>query len=135
MAGLSLQGSPLSANSDPFAPEGEEQFIEKLKARVNEQPEHRAPRRQRPSAFRRAARAVELDAEVLSGVDRSWEVSRYRTLVGYVLTRRLGYRLKDVAKCIGRDMARLGSLISRYSHRIADDEDWRSRAPRSRKTV
>jgi hypothetical protein len=45
------------------------------------------------------------DPEVLSGVDRSWEVSRHRALVGYVLIRRLGYKLKDVARCLGRDIA------------------------------
>ena len=107
-----------------------EQFIEKLKARVNEQPETPRSKKTAIIAFRRAGRAVELDPEVLSGVDRSWEVSRHRALVGYVLIRRLGYRLKDVAECLGRDIATVSSLISRYSDRIADDEDWRKQSTR-----
>jgi hypothetical protein len=46
-------------------------------------------------------------------------------LVGYVLIRRLGYKRKDVAKCFGRDMATvtLISLVSRYSERMAEDEE------------
>ena len=40
------------------------------------------------------------------GADRGWEVSQSRALVGYVLIRRLGYKLKDVAKCLGRALQR-----------------------------
>jgi hypothetical protein len=53
------------------------------------------------AAFRSAARGVELEPRVLSGADRGWETSRCRALVGYVLIRRLGYKVKDVAKCLG----------------------------------
>jgi hypothetical protein len=84
---------------------GEERFIEKLKARVDGEPETARSKKAAMIAFRHAARAVEVDPEVLSGVDRSWEVSRHRALVGYVLIRRLGYKLKVVAKCLGRDIA------------------------------
>jgi chromosomal replication initiation ATPase DnaA len=79
-------------------------------------------------ACRHAARALDVDPEVLSGADRSWEVSRHRALVGYVLIRRLGYTLKDVAKCLGRDIATVSSLISRYTERIADDQEWRKQS-------
>ena len=75
------------------------------------------------AAFRSAARAVGVQPEVLSGADRSWEVSRYRALVGYVLIRRLGYKLKDVAKCLGRDIATVSSLVSRYSEHMAKPEE------------
>ena len=81
-------------------------------------------------AFRHAARALDVDPEVLSGVDRSWEVSRHRALIGYVMIRRLGYKLKDVAKCLGRDIATVSSLISRYTERIADVQDWRKQSTR-----
>jgi putative transposase len=109
---------------------GEKRFIEKLKARVEEEPE--TPRSKKPAmiAFRHAARALEVDPEVLSGADRSWEVSRHRALIGYILIRRLGYKLKDVAKCLGRDMTTVSSLISRYSERMADDEEWRKQSTR-----
>lgn len=109
---------------------GEERFIEKLKARVDEEPETPRSKKTAMIAFRHAARALEVDPEVLSGVDRSWKVSRYRALVGYVLIRRLGYKLKDVAKCLGRDIATVSSLISRYSERIAHDEEWRKQSTR-----
>ena len=109
---------------------GEERFIEKLKAQVDEEPETPRSKKTAMIAFRHAARALEVDPEVLSGVDRSWEVSRHRALVGYVLIRRLGYKLKDVAKCLGRDIATVSSLISRYSERIADDEEWRKQSIR-----
>lgn len=74
------------------------------------------------AAFRSAARGVELEPRVLSGADRGWETSRCRALVGYVLIRRLGYKVKDVAKCLGRDTATVSSLVSRFSDRIGLDE-------------
>ncbi len=110
---------------------GEERFIEKLKARVvEEEPETPRSKQTAMIAFRHAARTLEVDPEVLSGVDRSWEISRHRALVGYVLIRRLGYRRNDIAKCLGRDIATVSSLISRYSERIADDEEWRKQSIR-----
>jgi predicted transcriptional regulator len=72
--------------------------------------------------YRNIARAVGIAPEVLGGADRGWRVSRARAVVGYVLIRRLGYRLKDVAKYLGRDMARVSSLISRYTERMNDRE-------------
>jgi hypothetical protein len=109
---------------------GEERFIEKLKARVDVEPETVRFKKTAMIACRHAARALDVDPEVLSGVDRSWEVSRHRALVGYVLIRRLGYKLKDVARCLGRDIATVSSLISRYTERIADDEEWRKQSTR-----
>ena len=63
---------------------GEERFVEKLKARVDVEPETVRFKKTAMIAFRHAARALDVDPEVLSGVDRSWEVSRHRALVGYV---------------------------------------------------
>ena len=56
---------------------GEERFIEKLKARVDEEPERPRSKKTAMIAFRHAARALEVDPEVLSGVDRSWQMSRH----------------------------------------------------------
>ena len=97
---------------------------------MEEEPETPRSKQTAVIAFRHAARTLEVDPDVLSGVDRSWEISRHRALVGYVLIRRLGYRLKDIAKCLGRDIATVSSLISRYSNRIADDEEWRKQGIR-----
>jgi hypothetical protein len=109
---------------------GEQRFIEKLKARVDEEPETPRSKKTAMIAFRHSARALEVDPEVLSGVDRSWEISRHRALVGYVLIRRLGCKLKAVAKCLGRDIATVSSLISRYSELIGDDEELRKQSIR-----
>ena len=48
----------------------------------------------------------------------------------YVLIRRFGYKLKDVAKCLGRDIATVSSLISRYSNRMAENENLKKQAAR-----
>lgn len=101
---------------------GEERFVEKLKAQA-EEPEAPTPRGPVSAAFRSAARAVEVEPSVLSGSDRGWAVSQNRALVGYVLIRRLGYKLKDVARCLGRDTATVSSLVSRYSGHITKDKE------------
>jgi len=80
--------------------------------------------------FGSAACGVGVEPEVLGGADRGWEVSRARALVGYVLIRRLGYRLKDVAKCLGRDLATVSSLVSRFSERLAEDGRLRKQTER-----
>jgi chromosomal replication initiation ATPase DnaA len=82
------------------------------------------------AAFRDAARALEVEPAVLTGADRSWQMSRCRAVVAYVLIRRLGYKLKDVAKCLGRDLATVSSLVSRYSERMGEDEVLKKQAAR-----
>ena len=102
---------------------GEERFVEKLKVQAENEPKTRPPKRPLSAAFRCAARAVAIAPSVLSGEDRGWAVSRNRALVGYVLIRRLGYKLKDVASCLGRDTATVSSLVSRYSDRMTIDQE------------
>ena len=58
------------------------------------------------------------------------QVSQSRALVGYVLIRRLGYKLKDVAKCLGRDAATVGSLVSRFAVRMSENETLRKQTAR-----
>jgi len=64
---------------------------------------------------------LEVDEETLRGADRSWRTSRARAVVGYVLVRRLGYRLMEVATCLGRDTATVSSLLSRLGERMGSD--------------
>jgi putative transposase len=109
---------------------GDEGFTKKLKFKSDEEPETPKPKKPLSVAFRNAARAIEVEPWVLSAADRGWEASRCRALVAYVLIRRLGYKLKDVAKCMGRDVATVSSLVSRYSERLADDEEWRKQSTR-----
>jgi putative transposase len=108
---------------------GAEEFAQKLKLKVNEQ---EMPRRKKQLSvvFRSAARAVGTAREVLEGADRGWEVSQSRALIGYVLIRRLGYQLKDVAKCLGRDAATVSSLVSRLAVRMSENETLRKQAVR-----
>ena len=53
--------------------------------------------------------------------DRSWAVSKARKQVAYVLVRRMGYRLKDVAGYLGRDAATIATMLSRMNERLAGD--------------
>ncbi len=46
-------------------------------------------------------------------------------LSAYVLIRRLGYRLSEVAAYFGRDTATLATLLARLSDRMGSDEKQR----------
>ena len=113
---------------------GAEGFGEKLKREAKEE-EIPRPKKQLAAVFRSAARGVGVEPEALGGADRGWKVSRARALVGYVLIRRLGCRLKDVAKSMGRDVATVSSLISRFSERMATDEELKRQTDRIAKIV
>jgi putative transposase len=102
---------------------GDEDFAEKLKVKDDEEAETSRPKKPLSVTFRSAARAIGVEPAVLSGADRGWETSRSRALVGYLLIRRLGYKLSEVAKCLGRDTATVSSLVSRYTERMAEDEE------------
>jgi chromosomal replication initiation ATPase DnaA len=104
--------------------------VEELKVQADEEPETPRPKRPLSAVFRSIAQAVEVDPSVLSGSDRGWAVSRLRALVGYVLIRRMGYKLNEVAKCLGRDTATVSSLISRYSDRMTMDQELKKRVSR-----
>jgi len=113
---------------------GGEGFGEELKRKAQEE-EMPKPKRQLSAAFRNAARGVGVEPQVLGGADRGWGISQARAVVGYVLIRRIGYRLKDVARFLGRDVATVSSLVSRFSERMVGDETLRKRAERLSKIV
>ena len=46
---------------------------------------------------RNLGKYLDIEVSVLRGADRSWALSKARKQVAYVLVRRMGYRLKDVA--------------------------------------
>ena len=108
---------------------GAEEFSHKVKIKVNEE---EIPRRKKPLSvvFRNIARAVKVEMDVFEGADRGWEISQTRALVGYILIRRLGYKLKDVAKCLGRDVATVSSLVSRFAVRMSENETLRKQTVR-----
>ncbi len=85
--------------------------------------------------FHQVARAVGVESDILGGADRAWEVSKSRALVGYVLIRRLGYRLREGSSCLGRDVATMSLLISRFSVRMTKNAEFRKQAERIAKVV
>jgi len=108
---------------------GAKGFGEKLKKKYEEQQPSK-PRQALSVAYRNLARGVGVEPEVLGGADRGWEVSKARAMVGYVLMRRLGYPLAEVAKSLGRDVATVSSLISRFAERLNEEAELRKEAER-----
>jgi REP element-mobilizing transposase RayT len=78
---------------------------------------------------------VGIDPTELKSAIRSWAVSKARTMIGYVLVRRQGYALSEVARYFARDAATVGTLIGRLAERIAEDEKLRREIDRLNKKV
>jgi chromosomal replication initiation ATPase DnaA len=72
-------------------------------------------------ALGRLASTLGVAVDTLQGPDRSHAVSGPRALVALVLVRRLGYRLRDVARTLGRDPATLGTAVARLAERLTRD--------------
>jgi putative transposase len=70
---------------------------------------------------KKLVKRLDIDLSVLRGADRSWVVSKARKQVGYVLVRRAGYRLKDVAAYLGRDAATLATQFARMNNELESD--------------
>ncbi len=111
---------------------GSEGFGEKLR----KQDEPRAAKRRALEPVIKALGAkLGIGAGELKSADRSWAVSRARTMIGYVLVRRAGYRLGEVAKYFGRDPATVGTLLGRLAARIDEEEELRREIERLSKIV
>lgn len=102
---------------------GEQGFAERIKERLGEEEASPRPRKPIGMVFGALARGLGINREILQGTDRSWRISKARAMVGYVLVRRFGYGLVEVASCLGRDMATVSSLISRLTSRMETDRD------------
>jgi putative transposase len=76
------------------------------------------------------ARELGIGEETLRSKDRSWAVSNARTTVAYALTRRLGYRLGEVAAYFRRDIATVGTLVGRLWARMQSDADLKRKVER-----
>jgi len=68
------------------------------------------------------AQRMRVDPQVLRGPDRSWQVSKKRTLLVYVLIRRLGFGVGEVADYLRRDPTTLTTLVSRLSNRTQREQ-------------
>jgi putative transposase len=112
---------------------GAEGFAEKL------QDEHEEPRakKRRPldKVVEELGKELGTGGTALKSRDRSWPVSRARTMIAYVLVRRQGYALGEVARYFGRDAATVGILIGRLAAQITEDEALRREIDRLNKKV
>ncbi len=105
---------------------GEQGFGDKVQGRVGRT--HKvAPKKSMESIVRQLAKELKVSGEAARSRDRSWAVSKARTMIAYVLTRRLGYRLGEVASYFHRDMATVGTLVSRLYDRMRSDPDLHKR--------
>lgn len=74
------------------------------------------------AALGRLADTLGVTVDALRGPDRGHAVTGPRALVAFVLVRRFGYRLSDVARELGRDPATLGTAVSRLAARLTRDK-------------
>jgi REP element-mobilizing transposase RayT len=80
------------------------------------------PRASLAAALGSLARGLLVDVEVLRGPDRGRPASRARALAAYVLVRRLGYRMTDVAAALGRNIATTSIAAREVSEQLPRDE-------------
>lgn len=79
------------------------------------------PRASLGAALEVLARGLRVDVEVLHGAGRGGPASGARALAAYVLVRRLGYRLTDVAAGLGRNLATASNAVRRVGEQLPDD--------------
>jgi REP element-mobilizing transposase RayT len=80
------------------------------------------PRAALAAALNSLARGLRLDVEVLRGPGLGRHESQARGLAAYVLVRRLGYRMTDVAAALGRNVATTSLAVGKVSQRLPGDE-------------
>lgn len=101
---------------------GEGEFGEGLR-REYEREERPRKKRSLAQVIAEMARALKIRPERLRVQGRARGVSRQRTMLAYVLVRRGGYSVKEVAQYFGRDPTTISSLLSRYEQQIPEQSD------------
>jgi hypothetical protein len=76
-----------------------------------------------------------MEVSQLRSADRSWAVSRQRTVAAYLLIRRWGFRARDVAAALERDPATLSVLLTRFAARLRKEPATQRRLDRLGKTI
>jgi len=99
---------------------GSERFVDSWQARVTDMPSS-PPRQNLTRALHVVATGIGTDVAELRSADRSWAVSQQRTKAAYLLIRRGGYRLSDVAAAFRRDPATLSTLVTRFAVRLSEE--------------
>lgn len=112
---------------------GAEGFGEKLQ----DDHEETKPKKRRPldKVVEELSRPLGVQVSVLKSPDRSWAVSQARAKIAYVLVRRQGYALGEVARYFARDAATIGTLIGRWSARLGENENLRREMEKLAKKV
>ena len=112
---------------------GAEGFAERL------QDEHEEPgaKKRRPldKVVEQLGKELGTGGTELKSGDRSWPVSRARTMIAYVLVRRQRYALGEVVRYFRRDPATVGILVGRLAARIAQGEALQREIDRLNKKV
>jgi REP element-mobilizing transposase RayT len=86
------------------------------------QPAGALPRKPLDIVVEELARRIPLDPSTLRSPDRSQPVSSARAALSFVLVRRLGYRVADVAAALGRDSATISVIVSRLASRLESSD-------------
>jgi len=114
---------------------GAEGFGERLRKKETGLSGKKLTRRSIETVARELAKLLKVDVQELRSPDRGWAISKARTLATYVLVRRLGYRLSDVAAYFGRDMGTLATLLARLSDRVQANDTARREIERLNEIV
>jgi putative transposase len=99
---------------------GAEGFGEDLQRRLGEPPGPVSPK-PLDTLVKKLAHELAMPVAVLRSPDRSWAVSKARTVTAYVLVRRVGCRLGEVAAYLRRDIATVGTLVGRLYEQLPAD--------------
>jgi putative transposase len=95
---------------------GDEEFGEELRRNYEEDKPKKRPGLS--VAVKQLAAALKLEVEQIRAPSRGWKLSRQRMMMAYVLVRRAGYAVKEVAGYFGRDATTISSMLSRYEIRM-----------------
>ena len=113
---------------------GRQEFVEKVRGEI-EKDRGRVRRASLREVVEELAKRLKISPEALRGPERSWRVSRARGLVAYVLTRRMGFAVKEVAVHLGRDQTSISTLLSRFSQRMETERGVKEECERISKLV
>jgi putative transposase len=99
---------------------GTARFVDEWQERSQAGPVVRS-RRSLARVLQAVAAGLGVDVAQLRSADRSWAVSRQRTLAAYLLIRQGGYRPGDVAAALHRDPATVSTLLTRFAARLSEE--------------
>ncbi len=114
---------------------GAKGFGERLRRKEPALSAKRLTRRSIGAAARDLAKLLKVEIHTLRSPDRGWAISKARTIAAYVLVRRLGYRLSDVAAYFDRDTATLATLLARLGDRLQGNDTARREVGRLGKLI